>query len=87
CGVYHLPVPFVRVFVLWYLRVAELGSVEAILTGFGYGSVMVFSTLDINSVLASRWVTLTVCWRQWCAVNIVLASIDVDVEFDELGVE
>ncbi|MQL77036.1 hypothetical protein Taro_009444 [Colocasia esculenta] len=39
-----------------------------------------------HSELASRWVTSTVCWRQWCAVNMVLASIDVDVEFDELGV-
>ncbi|MQL76275.1 hypothetical protein Taro_008660 [Colocasia esculenta] len=50
-----------------------------ILTGFGYGSVLVFSTLDINSGLASKWVTSTLCWRPWVAVNMFLASIDVDV--------
>ncbi|MQL68565.1 hypothetical protein Taro_000803 [Colocasia esculenta] len=50
-----------------------------ILTGLGYGSVLVFSTLNINSGLASRWVTSTLCWRPWVAVNMVLASIDVDV--------
>ncbi|MQM19511.1 hypothetical protein Taro_052517 [Colocasia esculenta] len=50
-------------------------------------SILSLITLDINGGLASRWVTSTVCWRQWCAVNMMLASIDVDVEFDELGVE
>ncbi|MQL79069.1 hypothetical protein Taro_011510 [Colocasia esculenta] len=80
----------------------ELATVEVlrcgwrgkILTGLGYGSVLVFSTLDINSGLASRWVTSTLCWRPWVAVNMFLASIDVDVYrlFEwvlllELGVE
>ncbi|MQL96006.1 hypothetical protein Taro_028676 [Colocasia esculenta] len=36
--------------------------------------------LDISSGLATRWVTSTVCWRQWCALNMVLASIDKDVD-------
>ncbi|MQL81140.1 hypothetical protein Taro_013604 [Colocasia esculenta] len=32
-----------------------------ILTGLGDGYVLVVSTLDINSGLASRWVTSTLC--------------------------
>ncbi|MQL93970.1 hypothetical protein Taro_026622 [Colocasia esculenta] len=61
------------------------GNSKMILTRLGYRSVLVFSSLDINSGLASRWVTSTVCWRQWCAVNMVLASIDVDVNFFNLA--
>ncbi|MQL87697.1 hypothetical protein Taro_020252, partial [Colocasia esculenta] len=41
--------------------------------------VEVVCTLDINSGLASRWVTSTLCWRPWVAVDMVLASIGVDV--------
>ena len=41
---------------------------------------ILFSVLDINSRLASRCVTSTVCWRQWCAVNMVLTTIDEDVD-------
>ncbi|MQM08159.1 hypothetical protein Taro_041014 [Colocasia esculenta] len=55
------------------------GLVANILTGLGYGSVLVFSVLDINSGLASKWVTSTLCWQPWVAVDMVLASIGVDV--------
>ncbi|MQL99835.1 hypothetical protein Taro_032564, partial [Colocasia esculenta] len=75
--VWYLVVVGVDVEVVWCDLPFVVFYLSWILTGLGYGFVLVFSTLDINSGLASRAI---LCVLAGSVVKI-LASTSVDAEF------